>query len=67
MLAQGSHSAHGLLYIAAVRGDWREHEGRRHRLTNTLSKSARQGPARVMTVRDLGYPFSSVRTERLRT
>jgi hypothetical protein len=41
MPAQGSRSAYGLLYLAAVRGDRREHEDRRHRLANTLSKSAR--------------------------
>ena len=32
MLAQGSRSAHALLYFAAVRDDWREHRDRRHRL-----------------------------------
>jgi hypothetical protein len=40
MLAQGSRSAYGLPYLAAVRGDWREHEDRRHRFANTLSKPA---------------------------
>jgi hypothetical protein len=35
--AEGSRSAHRLLYLSAVRGDWREHEDRRHRLASTLS------------------------------
>jgi hypothetical protein len=39
MLAQGSHSTYGLLYLTAVRSDWRGHEDRRHRLANTFSKS----------------------------
>src|SRR5689334_19281430 len=32
MPAQGSRSTHALLYLAAVRDDWREHRIRRHRL-----------------------------------
>ena len=37
MLAQGSRSAYRLLYLAAVRDDWREHQPCRVRGPNTLS------------------------------
>ena len=39
MLVRGSRGVYGLLYLAAVCGDWREHEDCRHRLANALSKS----------------------------
>ena len=57
MFSQGSRSAYGLLYLAAVRGDWREHEDRGHRLANTLSKSAPLSSAKVKNVCELGYLF----------
>ena len=41
MPAYGSRSAYGLLYLAAVHADWREHED--HQLANMLSKPARLG------------------------
>jgi hypothetical protein len=53
MLANGSRSAYGLLYLAAVRGDWSEYEDRRHRLANTLSKSAGPCSPWVVAVCDL--------------
>ena len=49
----GHRSAYGLLYLAAVRGDWREHEDRGHRLANTLSKSVGPCSSWVVAVCDL--------------
>jgi hypothetical protein len=67
MAVHDGRSAHGLLYFAAVRGDWREHEDRRHRLANTLSKSVGRGSAKVIRVCGLGRPFQMVHAGRLRT
>jgi hypothetical protein len=53
-----------LLYLAAVRGDWREHEDRRHRLATMLSKSAAVRPAMSTTVRDLDVAVNAVRSGR---
>ena len=53
MLAQGSRSAYGLLYFAAVRVGRRGHEDRGHRLASTLSKSVGPCSPQVAAVRDL--------------
>jgi hypothetical protein len=57
MFAQGSDCAHGLLYLAAVRDNWREHKHLPGTRPNTLSESAHLGPAKVSSVRDRSCQF----------